>query len=147
MVVRVEALETRLAKLDGVISDLEDFAAMDPAALSRSHRDMLALERSLQVGASLVFDIGSHILSAAYGVSAGEYEEIVGLLFQRGVLSAGLRGRLKGLGGFRNVLVHEYIDLDPDRVLDFLAKAPGEFDDFAHEIRDWLAGHTEPSPP
>lgn len=147
MVVRVEVLETRLAKLDGVISDLEEFVGMDRAALLGSHRDMLALERSLQVGASLIFDIGSHILSAAYGVSAGEYEEIVGLLAQRGVLSADLRGRLKGLGGFRNVLVHDYIDLDPDRVLDFLAKAPGEFDDFAREIRDWMGSHKEAARP
>lgn len=147
MVVRVEALETRLAKLDGVISDLEEFAAMDRMALLRSHRDMLAMERSLQIGASLIFDIGSHILSAAYGVSAGEYEDIVGLLSQRLVLSAGLRDRLKGLGGFRNLLVHEYLDLDEELVLDFLGKAPGEFDDFAQEVRDWLGSHKESSPP
>jgi uncharacterized protein YutE (UPF0331/DUF86 family) len=147
VVVRVEALETRLAKLDGVISDLEEFAAMDRMALLRSHRDMLAMERSLQIGASLIFDIGSHILSAAYGVSAGEYEDIVGLLSQRLVLSAGLRDRLKGLGGFWNLLVHEYLDLDEELVLDFLGKAPGEFDDFAQEVRDWLGSHKESSPP
>ena len=147
MVVRVEALETRLDKLGRVISDLEEFAAMDRTDLLRSHRDMLAMERSLQIGASLIFDIGSHILSAAYGASAGEYEDIVGLLFQRGVLSAGLRARLKGLGGFRNLLVHEYLDLDEDRVLDFLGEAPGEFDDFAREIRDWLRSHKESTRP
>jgi uncharacterized protein YutE (UPF0331/DUF86 family) len=147
VVVRVEVLETRLAKLDGVISDLEEFAAMDRTALLKSHRDMLAMERSLQIGASLIFDIGSHILSAAYGASAGEYEDIVGLLSQRLVLSAGLRDRLKGLGGFRNLLVHEYLDLDEELVLDFLGKAPGEFDDFAREIRDWLGSHKESSPP
>ena len=139
MAVRVEALEVRLARLDEVISDLEEFAGMDRAALLESRRDMLAVEHSLQIGASLLFDIGSHILSAGYGVSAGDYEEIVTLLAQRGVISADLRRRLKGIGGFRNILVHEYMNLDLELVLDFLGKAPEEFDDFAQEIRSWLS--------
>jgi uncharacterized protein YutE (UPF0331/DUF86 family) len=138
VVVRVKTLEARLERLDKVILDLQNFADMDRTALLKSHRDMLALERSLQVGASLLFDIGSHILSAAYGVSAGDYEDIVTLLAQQGVVSADLRSRFKGIGGFRNLLVHEYMDLDPERVLDFLGKAPEDFDEFAHEIRSWL---------
>jgi uncharacterized protein YutE (UPF0331/DUF86 family) len=34
------------------------------------------------------------------------------------------RERLKGLGGFRNILVHDYLRLDPDLVATKLTRAP-----------------------
>ena len=49
-----------------------------------------------------------------------------------------LRARLKGVGGFRNVLVHGYLEVDPDRVAEYLARAPGDFSAFLDAIRTWL---------
>jgi hypothetical protein len=46
--------------------------------------------------------------------------------------------------GFRNILVHDYLRLDPDRVEEALDKAPEDFDDFARVIRRWLEGRTAP---
>jgi uncharacterized protein YutE (UPF0331/DUF86 family) len=51
---------------------------------------------------------------------------------------------LQGLAGFRNILVHEYIRLDPDRVEEALAKAPHDFTDFALAVRRWLEGRSTP---
>lgn len=39
----------------------------------------------------------------------------------------------------RNILVHGYLALDPERVAHALAKAPGDFSEFAGAIRHWLA--------
>jgi uncharacterized protein YutE (UPF0331/DUF86 family) len=47
--------------------------------------------------------------------------------------------RLKGLGGFRNILVQGYLALDPERVAHALAKAPGDFSEFARAVHQWLA--------
>jgi uncharacterized protein YutE (UPF0331/DUF86 family) len=73
-------------------------------------------------------------------VHATSYKEIVILLGRRGVISDSLAARLEKIGGFRNVLVHGYMDLDPEMVLDNLYKAPGDFSDFMTEIRNWLEG-------
>lgn len=54
------------------------------------------------------------------------------------MIDAALREQLKGLGGFRNILVHGYLRVDPDRVAEVLATAPSLFSDFARAIRDWL---------
>jgi uncharacterized protein YutE (UPF0331/DUF86 family) len=54
------------------------------------------------------------------------------------VLSAALAARLKGLGGFRNILAHGYLSLAPDKVYEALQKGPGDFTDFEAEILAWL---------
>ncbi|HEY9421276.1 MAG TPA: DUF86 domain-containing protein [Thermoanaerobaculia bacterium] len=140
MALRVEALSARLAKLDEIIALLREFCAIDRSVLKDSPRDMLGVERALQLGAELILDIGNHALSAQYGVHATSYKEIVRLLGRQGVISESLAARLEKLGGFRNVLVHGYMDLDPEVVLDHLYKAPGDFSDFMAEIRTWLEG-------
>lgn len=138
MVLRIESLQARLLKLDDIVSILKEFGAMDRLALKGSLRDMLAAERALQLGAELIFDIGNHILSAQFGTSATDYGDIVKQLVLRGVISQALSARLAGLSGFRNLLVHGYMELDPERVLDNLVKAPQDFSDFIGEIRAWL---------
>jgi uncharacterized protein YutE (UPF0331/DUF86 family) len=101
-------------------------------------RDEWAAERGLQLGAEIILDIGNHILSAHFGVSAKDYEDIIARLGEHAVIDATLRRRLKGLGGFRNVLVHGYLRVEPERVAEHLERAPRDFTDFARAIRGWL---------
>ena len=98
-----------------------------------------AAERGLQLGAEIIFDIGNHILSAHFGVGAEDYEDIIVQLRACGVIDESVADRLQGLGGFRNILVHGYLRLLPDRVLEALATAPRDFARFAQAVRDWLA--------
>lgn len=136
MVLRPEAVRERLLKLEDVISRLEALARL-PRPGQDDFRDWAA-ERGLQLGAEIIFDIGNHILSAHYGVSAQDYEDIIAQLAARGVVDVSMRDRLKGLGGFRNILVHGYLRVDRDRVNQALAKAPADFSDFSRYVRTWL---------
>lgn len=138
MVRRPEAIRDRLLRLEEVISRLEQLRRLEPRALRESFRDAWAVERGLQLGAEIIFDVGNHILSGHFGVSARDYEDIIAQLGTNGVIDAALREQLKGLGGFRNILVHGYLRVDPDRVAEVLATAPSRFSDFARAIREWL---------
>ena len=138
MVLRPEAVKARLLRLEEVVSRLHDLASGGPDAVRVGFRDAWAAERGLQVAAEIVFDIGNHILTAHFGSSATDYEDIIARLENHGVIGRGLRERLRGLGGFRNILVHGYLSVDPDRVVEALGKAPSQFSEFAAAIRDWL---------
>lgn len=135
MVLKPEALRARILKLEEVVAGLVELADTTPGA---GVRDAWAVERGLQLAAEIAFDTGNHILSAHFGVSATDYEDILEQLARRTVISAELRERLRGLGGFRNLLVHHYLRLDPGRVRDRLRAAPDDFTDFAREIARWL---------
>lgn len=136
---RVEGVRARLLRLEEVVSELSDLTRLDPAALLGSLRDRWAAERGLQLGAEILFDIGNHLLSAHFGVAPESHEDILEELTRRGILDPDLRGRLKGLGGFRNVLVHDYLRIDPNLLRDSLSCAPRDFGDFAAALRRWLA--------
>ena len=139
MALRPDAVRERLARLEEVVARL---GTLQPSATSpwfEDQRDAWAAERGVQLGAEILLDIGNHILTAHYGASASDYEDIIAQLGTYAVIDGGLRERLKGLGGFRNILVHGYLRIDPTRVADYVRRAPADFTDFALAIRAWLA--------
>lgn len=138
MVLRPEAIRQRLLKLEEAVARLEELGRSDRTLLRTSFRDAWAAERGLQLAAEILLDVGNHILSAHFGESARDYEDVIAQLAARGVIDEAVRARLKGVGGFRNVLVHGYLEVDPDRVADYLARAPSDFSAFLAVIRAWL---------
>ena len=138
MVLRPEAVRQRLLRLEEVVSRLDELKDLDVEALRGSVRDAWAAERGLQLAAEIVFDVGNHILSGHFGVGAKDYEDILALLGAQGVIEPPLLERLTGLGGLRDLLVHDYLRPDPARVAEALARAPGEFTAFATAVRHWL---------
>ena len=137
-VLRPEAVRERLLRLEEVISCLEELRRLDARALREGFREVWVVERGLQLGAEIVLDVGNHILSAHFGVSAQDYEDIITQLGAHNVIGVSLREELKGLGGFRNILVHGYLRVDPDRVAHFLQGSPSRFSEFARAVRAWL---------
>jgi uncharacterized protein YutE (UPF0331/DUF86 family) len=97
------------------------------------------VERGLHLGCEIALDVGNHVLAGAFSRTPETYEQILDALAAEAVLSAGLRAELTGLGGFRNVLVHDYLDVDPERVIAALARVPERFETFAAELHRWLA--------
>ena len=139
MVLRTDAVRERLLKLEEVLSRLEDLGRVDAATLRLNFRDAWMVERGLQLGAEAIFDVGNHILSAHFAVTAQDYEDILTQLAAQRVLDPALREQLRGLGGFRNILVHGYLTVDAERVAEALSRAPGDFSAFLGAIRRWLA--------
>jgi uncharacterized protein YutE (UPF0331/DUF86 family) len=137
VVLRPDSIRERLLKLEEAASGIERIVGTRAAA--GDLRDDWAIERGLQLGAEAVLDVGNHILSAHFGLSARDYEDIITRLGDIGVLPGDVRDRLRGLGGFRNILVHGYLSLDRNRVMAFAQHAPADFRKFAAAIRGWLA--------
>ena len=138
MVLRKEALRERLAKLEEVVTRLTQIARVTREEFRTDYRHTWLAERGLELAAQAILDIGNHILAGQFGESAPEYEEILTRLGAHRVLSDDLGGRLRGLGGFRNILVHGYLRIDPDKVYDALARSARDFTDFQAEIAAWL---------
>jgi len=101
------------------------------------------IERGLELASSVILDIGNHILAGVYGISVDEYEEILEKLCEKAMISAALYQELRGLGGFRNILVHGYLRLSPELVYKHFQKALSTFPKFMAEIENWLEKHSE----
>jgi uncharacterized protein YutE (UPF0331/DUF86 family) len=116
-------LVERLAELKRHLDHLRLIAprAVDRAALERDlslHNDVLF---SLLMVAQLVIDMAGD-LSARRGERFEDYTEAVRNLSRDPRFPAALVRELERVPGFRNVIVHDYVALDLDRVLDALRR-------------------------
>lgn len=96
------------------------------------------IERGLIAAAALILDVADHILVGYFGVHAGSYEESLIALHDKEVITQTLYQQIKGLGGFRNVLVHLYQEIDLRQVVDSYQKGLTVFPRFAQEVLSWL---------
>ncbi len=140
MTLRPRALEARLRRLTQVTRRLRRYRDRGPDQLAQDEELQWLVERGLQLGCEIVLDTANHILAGAFGRSTETYEQLLDSLAAEGVVSTELRADLRGLGGFRNVLVHGYLEIDPARVTAALEKAPEQFERFATELHAWLSG-------
>src|SRR6185437_8556077 len=91
---------------------LERVGATPREAFLKDIERQWAVAYGLQVTAQSLLDAGAHIVTASYAEAPRDYGEIVALLERHQVIEPTLAKRLAGLAGFRNVLVHEYGEVD-----------------------------------
>ena len=139
MTLRPRALEARLRRLQDVARRLRSYRDRGADRLAKDEDLAWLVERGLQLGCEVVLDTANHIVAGAFGRAAKTYEQMLDVLGTEAVISSELRADLCGLGGFHNVLVHDYLELDPARVIAALEKVPEQFDRFASELHAWLA--------
>lgn len=141
MVFKVEAVRTWLKKLAEVLSQLQQ---KETVSLEQYLQDLdlqWTIERGLELACSAVLNIGNHILSAVFQTAVEEYEQILAKLAEKKVISHELYGELRGLGGFRNILVHGYLEINPELVYSNFKKSLRVLPRFIAEIESWLEGH------
>ncbi len=134
MVVRPDALRERIATLREAIARLQHLRD-EPV---RGPVEQWALERGLQVAAQALFDIGNHVLAGGFGLRAADYAAIAPLLAERGVIEPTLESRLRGLAGFRNLLVHDYVRINAAQVRLMLVERLPDLEAFADAVEAWL---------
>jgi uncharacterized protein YutE (UPF0331/DUF86 family) len=138
MVLRRAAIEQRLKELDEILQELDKYRELDPEALRESLSQRWIVERGLIAAASVILEVPDHILVGHFGTYVETYEDSLQALQDKGVISAQLYNQIRGLGGFRNILVHRYLDIDSGEVFDNFQKALFVFPAFAQGILTWL---------
>lgn len=89
---------------------------LDEYALENSaqwtERDLLALQRALQIYIESFIGMARYFVQQKYGLSVSQSREALDELRNRGDLSKETHGQLLKIIGFRNVLVHDYLDVN-----------------------------------
>jgi uncharacterized protein YutE (UPF0331/DUF86 family) len=96
------------------------------------------VERGLQLCAQNALDVATHI-AAAEAIDAPDYAAAIDALAQMKVLPARFASRFRAVAGFRDVLVHGYLEVDLARVHAVLNMHLVDFREFAEYVRIYLA--------
>lgn len=123
-----------MTKLDDYVRHLR---ALQTAPLDEYLDDenlQAIVERRLQLATQACMDIASYLI-AQLGLGApDEPENVFVVLGREQILSQELAQRMVGMVRFRNILVHDYLEIDSELVFGHLAEELDDFDQFAREI-------------
>lgn len=110
--VRPEVIRKRLNKLDEYLNILQNIRRYTLDEFLADPERYGSAERFLQLAIEAVTDIGSHIIADDNLGTVDWYSDIPGRLAEHGIISEELREKWIQMIGFRNTLVHEYIEID-----------------------------------
>ena len=129
-----KVIATRLQKLEGYVRHLRDLqhASLDEYLADENLQAIV--ERRLQVAIQACVDIASYLIAQLGLQSPDEPQNVFAVLGREGILSSALADRMIGMVRFRNILVHDYLDIDSEIVYALLANRIGDFEQFAQEI-------------
>lgn len=111
-------LAKKLARIEQCVLELRDRAEVD-----RVSTDVVMqrfVEHTLQIAIQAALDVASHIVSDERLGEPCTNHELFTLLARGGWLAEDLVPAMRGMVGFRNVVVHEYDDVDLAVVRDVL---------------------------
>ncbi len=121
MVVSRSIVEKKLAKLEHTIRKLTELSLVSWEEYNKSEAFQDRTERNLQLAAQVCVDIGSHIIADRGYRSPEGYADVFTVLYEKGLLPGKLTETMRQIAGFRNILVHEYLEIDNSIVYECLS--------------------------
>jgi uncharacterized protein YutE (UPF0331/DUF86 family) len=137
-VLDTQGVQRRIDKLDEYGQILRKLQAKDRKQFVSDYRLYGLAERYLHLSIECLLDICNMLVSGLGLRKPERYQEAVDILAEAGVLSQGLMHRLVGVAGFRNILVHDYLDIDRDVVYHYLQEGLSDLEAFAREVVRFL---------
>lgn len=118
--VRPEIIRKRLNKLDENLVILKNSQGYSFEEFISNPEHYGSVERFLHLAIESVTDIGNHLVAELNLGTVEWYSDIPKLLADKEYLSQELADKWIRMIGFRNTLVHEYVDIDRAIVYDVL---------------------------
>jgi uncharacterized protein YutE (UPF0331/DUF86 family) len=97
-----------------------------------------AAQHSLLLATQAVVDIAAHIVTADHNARIQDYRQAIETLGQVGILPAEFAEHLAPLAGFRNILVHDYLAVDAEKVYGILVGGRADLREFGRHITEYL---------
>jgi uncharacterized protein YutE (UPF0331/DUF86 family) len=101
-------------------------------------KSLYAVEHALQTAIQSLIDIGAHILASRGDSKWNEYREIPLRLARLNIIPKTEVKTLQEMIGMRNILVHQYIEIDSRKVYGIIRDHIDDFDRFAKSIKRYV---------
>lgn len=126
-----EKLSSRLSALEGYLAELRTFQDVPRERFIEEPALHHLAERYLHLACEAVLDIAQHVIADQGFPQAISYRNSIEVLQREGLIDRDLSERLQRWMGFRNVLVHLYLEIDHGRVHDAIREDLGDLTEFA----------------
>jgi uncharacterized protein YutE (UPF0331/DUF86 family) len=134
-VVDRHVVHARVAKIREYVALLRRIRAMAPESMFVA--DPLTYgnaERYLQLAIQAVLDVSHHVVADFGEAIPSDNKGLFAVLVRRKVISPSLAKKLVAMAGFRNILVHEYLEIDRRRIYRSLGADLKDFERFVKAV-------------
>ncbi len=138
--VDAEIFSRRLEALHGYLAKLRAFRKADEAEFVREPALHDLPERYLHLVVEASLDLANHWIADQALPTPDSNRDSFTILERGGELSPELADKLRGWAGFRNILVHEYLEIDHAIAFQAIVRELDDLERFA----DWAAGKLAP---
>jgi len=136
--VNKEVIRKRLNKLDTYLNILYGSQKYSFDAFMADPEKYGSVERFLHLAIEALNDIGNHIIADDALGMVDSYRDIPAILAKNGIIKQAQRETWIMMIGFRNTLVHEYIDIDRKIVYQVLQENLGDIQALIQEFAEFL---------
>ncbi len=133
-----DLIEKKLIELKTHIKGLEELKKLSFEEIKSSVLRTWAVEHGLQLAIQQLIDIGNYILASTGDSRIESYIDVFDKLGANKIIPEDFAERIRGMAGFRNLLVHEYADLDLVQVYGVLQTKLDDFRQFIKYIKNYL---------
>lgn len=132
----------KIDELDSYLTELDEIKPSDFEEYIGSIEKKRACERLLEISIETMLDICNIIISELkLGLPSNE-EQIFDKLYDKKIISVKMMLKLKGMKGFRNILVHRYSEVKDELVFENIGNLE-DFDNFKEEILKFLKNQNQ----
>lgn len=136
--VKAETIIELLDSLKEMIGHLRQVQTLSLAELLADRLRYSGVLHYLQLAVQHVTDIGAHLLAGTGYALPEDYRQIILEMGHNGIIPDEFAKQVAPMAGFRNILVHEYLTVDPEIVYEYLQYRLADFERFIEYIYNFL---------
>jgi uncharacterized protein YutE (UPF0331/DUF86 family) len=135
----LEIIQRKIRELEGNLLYLKQISLnMNKDNIKNDIIVYWGIERGIQICIESVIDIANIVISVNDVKKPNTYRETVELIGTLGIIPKTFAKELSNMVGFRNILVHDYIKINEDVILEILSNNLDDFIKFSNYIRKYL---------
>jgi len=145
-VIDTTLIRKKLGDLETYILTLEHLRSYSLKELMEDRAKAWSVEHGLQIAVQTLIDTGNHILAALGEQEIEDYVDVIDKLGERRIIPTTFSQSIRGMAGFRNILIHEYAAVDLKKVYHVLQNQLDDFREFAKHIDAYLVIYNKKGP-
>ncbi len=131
-------VQARLRLIDELLDDLDRAGELEANMLQEDRMLRHAVERILSQLVELAVSINGHVSATVLGEAPKDYRSSFPLAATAGLIESELADRLQPSVGLRNVLAHEYVDIDLTMVAEAARRTKSGYRAYVRAVAAWL---------
>jgi len=134
----VDLIRRKLSRLNMYLEKLKPISQKSLEEYKSDFYFKFSAERLIQLIVDAASDINNHVVVETEHKPPEDYSISFVKASEVGLISRELAERLKGSAGMRNILVHEYMEIDDEKVYNALALAIKEYKEYVKQVDEFI---------